>query len=664
MNIQRSKRAARARTPTVGSGLSAAFLLFAGLILAGCGGSSGGASASSDPEQPSAVEEPPVESSEDEDEAAPVATPLASADVLLIKPAGYSDLPPATKPTMKFAKVEGMASDALASVANIEALQSGNVTVSWDPPSENADGSSLQDLAGYRVYQGSPDQLNIVQELNETGSGQRRLTQVPDVTTDNACFAVTAVDTNSNESALGDIACKEVIVATPPTNSLAPALTSVTQLSTNDGQAEVQLSWQPPATSSAAAGATINQYSIFHGSQSQLFKIKEITDESARSGNGRSNVVSNVGGEQACFALTARYTDGTETSLSEIVCIALVHTAAPQPGDELRPFNVSVDLLGGNTASVSWNKPNTVVSSADATAIDSYDLYQGSQSQVFKITEIDESGAAGTRRSTSVENVFDGSHCFALTATDQSLRQSALSTIVCARLPSDSDTGAAPTQPAPGTGVIGVANINAQETSPGSIAIAWDAPELVAVGQPIGNLAGYNLYQGSETQLFKVAEIAHDQNTAAQQAQRTEVDVDNACFAVTAYDSNGFEAPLSPVICVQMSGAASVPQGGIVPPTDLATSALGGARTVTLSWLASGAAATGSADPSVNRYNIYQGDHDRLFKVREIREVQDPNPRGSATFTGVTAASACFAITAQYQDLRESRLSDIVCRDD
>jgi len=66
----------------------------------------------------------------------------------------------------------------------------------------------------------------------------------------------------------------------------------------------------------------------------------------------------------------------------------------------------------------------------------------------------------------------------------------------------------------------------------------------------------------------------------------------------------------------------------------------------------------------VNHYNIYQGDHDRLFKVREVQQEQNGNPRGSAIFTDVNLNSVCFAITAQYVDLRESRLSDIVCRDD
>lgn len=664
------------------------------LALTGCGGASTTDPLGAPDAAPTALSSGPdnqatpsvSESSTDDSDSGQGATTSANAglststaaDVILVKPAGHAALPLASAPAVKFkalptpdttntiasratARSPLVADGGRSTVASETTPQSGNVTISWDPPTENADGSSISDLAGYRVYQGNQESLTIVQELNETGAGERRLTQIPNVTSANSCFAVTAFDTSSNESALGDVVCKAVIVPAPPTNNSAPALTSVTQLSSNDGQAEVQLLWQPPATSSAAAGSSVAQYSIYHGSQSQLFKVQEISDAAARSGSSRTTTLSGIGGEQACFALTARYTDGTETSLGEIVCVALVHSAPPQPGTELRPFNVTVEMIASNTAQIGWDKPNTVVSSADATAIDRYDLYQGSRSQVYKLSEIHETGAAGSRRTTTVENVFDGSHCFALTATDESRRQSALSTIVCANVP---DTSTTPTPTPPTTGTVGVTNVTAQETSPGSVAVAWDAPQLVAAGQPIANLAGYNIYQGSNTQLFKVAELAHNSGAVRQQIQRTEVDSSNACFAITAYDSNGYEAPLSEVVCATISGTSSVPQYGIVPPTELATSALGGSTTVTLTWLASGAAATGAADPNVNRYNIYQGNHDRLFKVRQVKEEHDADPRTSTTFTGVTPESACFAITAQYRDLRESRLSDIVCRDD
>ena len=44
------------------------------------------------------------------------------------------------------------------------------VTLSWDPPTENEDGSQLRDLAGYRIYLGrDPDKLSRVIVLRNPG---------------------------------------------------------------------------------------------------------------------------------------------------------------------------------------------------------------------------------------------------------------------------------------------------------------------------------------------------------------------------------------------------------------------------------------------------------------------------------------------------------------
>lgn len=47
---------------------------------------------------------------------------------------------------------------------------SGIVTLSWQPPTQNEDGTALQDLAGYRIYVGrDPDALSRVIVLNNPG---------------------------------------------------------------------------------------------------------------------------------------------------------------------------------------------------------------------------------------------------------------------------------------------------------------------------------------------------------------------------------------------------------------------------------------------------------------------------------------------------------------
>ncbi len=137
-------------------------------------------------------------------------------------------------------------------------------------------------------------------------------------------------DTSANESSLGDVVCKDIVVVAPPTNDQTPDLTSVIQLSSSAGVANIQLVWTPPSRSTASAGSAVVLYSIYHGNQSQLFKIKEVSEAATSTGASREYVIGGIGGEQACFALTARYDDGLETVLGEIVCVALVHSAAPQ----------------------------------------------------------------------------------------------------------------------------------------------------------------------------------------------------------------------------------------------------------------------------------------------------------------------------------------------
>ena len=193
--------------------------------LAGCGGSPGSSTSALDDielDETAALQTDPVEDSA-ADTQADITTGSApgeiGADVLLLQAAGNADLPVATAPTVSFIAAQPASSAPIttsslrssvrsasvtdggrSTVASNENLQSGNVTVSWDPPLQNADGTSIADLAGYRVYQGNQESLTIVQELNETGAGERRLTQIVGVTADNSCFAVTAFDTSANES--------------------------------------------------------------------------------------------------------------------------------------------------------------------------------------------------------------------------------------------------------------------------------------------------------------------------------------------------------------------------------------------------------------------------------------------------------------------------------
>jgi len=52
----------------------------------------------------------------------------------------------------------------------VDAIAAGSATLSWNPPTENSDGTLLTDLAGYRIYYGrSADQLSRSVVVNNPG---------------------------------------------------------------------------------------------------------------------------------------------------------------------------------------------------------------------------------------------------------------------------------------------------------------------------------------------------------------------------------------------------------------------------------------------------------------------------------------------------------------
>ncbi len=73
------------------------------------------------------------------------------------------------------------------------------VTLTWEAPSTNADGTVLTDLAGYKVYYGR--ESGNYAEVKDVGSVTAVSTdELPDIQSGTWYFAVTAYDTSGNES--------------------------------------------------------------------------------------------------------------------------------------------------------------------------------------------------------------------------------------------------------------------------------------------------------------------------------------------------------------------------------------------------------------------------------------------------------------------------------
>jgi len=90
----------------------------------------------------------------------------------------------------------------------------GDMTLRWTAPIQNTDGSTLTDLAGYRVkYGSSPTALTQTVQLNNAGLLAYTLTGLAPGTW---YAALTAVNTQGVESALSNVVTKAISAPPPP----------------------------------------------------------------------------------------------------------------------------------------------------------------------------------------------------------------------------------------------------------------------------------------------------------------------------------------------------------------------------------------------------------------------------------------------------------------
>jgi hypothetical protein len=84
----------------------------------------------------------------------------------------------------------------------------GTVTLHWNAPNTNSNGSTLTDLAGYKVYYGpGSGQQNRTKSVD---IGNYTSASVSNLSTGNWCFVVSAYDTSGNESLPSPEVCKTI----------------------------------------------------------------------------------------------------------------------------------------------------------------------------------------------------------------------------------------------------------------------------------------------------------------------------------------------------------------------------------------------------------------------------------------------------------------------
>lgn len=81
----------------------------------------------------------------------------------------------------------------------------GSVTLSWEAPVLNSDGSELNDLAGYKIYYGSSSNYT-----NSIDVGNYTSASISSLSSGSWCFATTAYDSSGNESAYSNESCTTI----------------------------------------------------------------------------------------------------------------------------------------------------------------------------------------------------------------------------------------------------------------------------------------------------------------------------------------------------------------------------------------------------------------------------------------------------------------------
>ena len=105
---------------------------------------------------------------------------------------------------------DGMATTSLAAFSiTVTQISSGAATVDWTPPTTNTDGSVIANLAGYKIYYGTTSTA-LNQSVQVANAGLASYV-VSNLSSGTWYFGVTAYTSDGTESAMSNIATKQVL---------------------------------------------------------------------------------------------------------------------------------------------------------------------------------------------------------------------------------------------------------------------------------------------------------------------------------------------------------------------------------------------------------------------------------------------------------------------
>jgi hypothetical protein len=130
-----------------------------------------------------------------------------------------------------------------------------SVTLSWDAPTTNTDGTPLTDIAGYKVYYGT-EYGNYTQNIDVGNVTTYKVANLTEGLT--YYFAVTAYDTSANESTYSN----DVSTSAPSTDTSPPAINIIQIASVTESSATITWMTDEPSTSQIEYGLSTTYGSL------------------------------------------------------------------------------------------------------------------------------------------------------------------------------------------------------------------------------------------------------------------------------------------------------------------------------------------------------------------------------------------------------------------
>ena len=251
-----------------------------------------------------------------------------------------------------------IAPQAPADLVAVAAPVAAEITLSWTPPSRDADGGELTGLASYVVLRSKDDNASFV-AIDTIGVDDNRYVDTNGLESSTAYYyALRAMDETGNSSARSSAAYAKTAGIDSPTGLTATA-----------GIRKVTIAW------AASSEDGLLGYNVYRSERSDEDFTRLSGVEGAAFSTGRTAYIdSNLAGGNTYFYRVSTVTEDGESEQSSFVG-ATVYSDSRAPA---APSLVKGESVSGDPEKIdlSWNAPTTDANGAELTGVDRYYVYR------------------------------------------------------------------------------------------------------------------------------------------------------------------------------------------------------------------------------------------------------------------------------------------------